>query len=145
MKWFILLGAAYVFFLAKAPRVCDVETHQQCTKEEEQRIYYLETKSRDELILLLEMEKAEKELATEQIVENLLHIKNEVKKMQQQIKILNTLYRAEVDTYNERLLNIANDYKSDLTRRVLLARGKNVNDRNRLAESHEEVVHLSSQ
>lgn len=118
------MGALYVFYLARAPHKCDVKTNKQCTAEEQRRLVYLETKSKEELELLLEMETAERELAREQLVENLLYIQSETERLQEQIKNLDILYNSQLQNYDEKMNYINMEYKGYLTRQLLLVQDR---------------------
>ena len=132
MKWLFLLGAVYVLFLARAPHVCDVESGQQCSIEEQRRIGYLQTKTKEELSLLLEMEVSERELAREQLMENLLYIKQEIERLQKNLETLDSLYKEQLVNYKEKIDYIQHEYRGDLTRRLLSsAQGKNEESLNR--------------
>lgn len=127
MKWLFFMGAAYVLFLARAPHVCDVQSGQQCTVPQQRRIEYLQTKTKEELKLLIEMEESERELAREQFVENLLYIKKEIESLQGKLNLLDSLYEEQILNYREKLEYIKQEYQGDLTRRLLaLGQDKNV-------------------
>ena len=119
MKWLFLLAAVYVIFLSKAPHQCDVITLQQCTNEEIKAIHQLETKSKGELHLLLEMEATETELINQRYVESLSFIMKEIKMMEEKIELLISLYTEQTLSHHEKISNLKKEYSGDLTRRIL--------------------------
>lgn len=129
MKWLFFLAAVYAVLLARVPDHCDVTTFQQCTKDEIQFINRLELKSDEELRLLLEMANTERELVHQRYLENLSYIMNELKLMKDKISILNTLYMEQTLNYNDKLFDLDNEYRVDLTRQILaLEREKSEDD-----------------
>lgn len=133
MKWLFLFTAIYVVLILKAPDHCDVKTLQQCTEDEIQIINSLKLKSDNELSLLLQMEKSECELIDHRYFESLTYIINEIKMMENKISLLNTLYLEETANYNEKIFDLKQEYRSDLTRRILaLGREKSEGDQREL-------------
>ena len=128
MKWLFLMAAIYVALLARVPDHCDVTTFQQCTKDEIRFINRLKVKSDEELGLLLEMEKTESELVHQRYLESLSYIMNEIKLMEDKILILNTLYKEQTVNYNEKLFDLDNEYRVDLTRRILALEREKIED-----------------
>ena len=119
MKWLFALGAVYIFFLARAPRVCDVQTLQQCTEGEKQRLHFIKSKTREELQLLLEMEASERETVESQFVQHLAYMKKEIERVKQELEVLNRLHEQRLLRYEEKLNYLSKEYNSDLTRRIL--------------------------
>lgn len=123
MKWLFSLAAVYVVLIAKVPDHCDVETFQQCSKEEIRIIHELEIKTNEELNLLLEMESTESELVHDKYLKKLSYIIKEIKIMEKKLNFLIDLYSEETLIYHEELTDLKQEYRSDFTRRIL-ERGK---------------------
>ncbi len=119
MKWLFLLTAVYVAMLVNVPDDCDVTTLQQCTKEEIHKIHFLEKKTKEELILLLEMEDAEVEVVRQRYLDSLSFIVNEIQGMEEQIDFLSTLFQKKTLSFQEKMIHLKNEYRNDLTRRFL--------------------------
>lgn len=135
MKWLFFLAGLYIFLMMRAPQTCDVKSLQQCTPDEIQKIQSLETKSKEELNLLLDMRDSELEIARQQLLENFHYIKRETQSIEHRIKLLNTLYKDQVTNYEEKLAVMHTEYRTDLIRRILLERDKIEDTLNRLERS----------
>lgn len=119
MKWLFFFAAAYAILIANAPKKCDVQSLHQCTKEEIALVHTLKQKSKEELLLLIEMEHAEVELVRQRYIERLSYIINEINTMEKEIEVLNSLYSKHTLTFEKSMLHIREEYKSDLIRRIL--------------------------
>ena len=137
MKWLFVFAAVYVVLIAKVPDQCDVKTMHQCSKEEILILSRLESKTDEELKLLLEMENTETELVNQRYLESLSFIVNEIKNMENKISLLNSLYSEETKKFNENISDLKKEYRSDFIRRLLASeRGKSVSVQNQLGMSH---------
>lgn len=131
MKWLFLFAAVYVVLLARVPDQCDVKTMHQCSKEEILILSRLETKTDEELELLLEMESTETELAKQRYLQSLSYIISEIRNIENKLSLLNSSYSEKTLKFNENMSDLKKEYRSDLTRR-LLASGRSVSVQNQL-------------
>ena len=133
MKWLFLFAAVYVVLLARVPDQCDVKTMHQCSKEEILILSRLETKTDEELKLLLEMESTETELANQRYLQSLSYIISEIRNIENKLSLINSIYSEKTLKFNEKMSDLKKEYRSDLTRRLLASeRGKSVSVQNQL-------------
>ena len=133
MKWLFLFAAVYVVLLARAPDQCDVKTMHQCSKEEILILSRLETKTDEELNLLIEMESTETELATQRYLQSLSYIISEIRNIENKLSLVNSIYSEKTLKFNEKMSDLKKEYRSDLTRRLLASgQGKSVSVQNQL-------------
>jgi len=133
MKWLFLFAAVYVVLLARVPDQCDVKTMHQCSKEEILILSRLETKTDEELKLLLEMESTETELAKQRYLQSLSYIISEIRNIENKLSLVNSIYSEKTLKFNEKMSDLKKEYRSDLTRRLLASgQGKSVSVQNQL-------------